>query len=392
MEDDGATGARTGQRGAATAGPVRPARRERLGLGVGQGVRLADHHHLPARLPARSRLLPDRRPDRRPRRPRLVADQPLPADERGPALPGAGRRDRALGDIADRAQPARSRGPKARPSRSARRSSTSAASDGTTASADAVASPGRSATGNFDAWAAGPPLPEPRANASIVYIAGSIYVIGGTDEDGAPTDTVFVLSPDSQTGALGEWTTSDILKLPEPRTQAAAAITPDGLLLVGGRNADGPVNTTWKTLLNDQGGLSAWTTEGQLVSPQADGTAILIGDYLWLFGGSDANGPVKTVQRGEFGQPAAGRAARQPRRGQADQVGGQPGRRPAGRTHERIGLGRQRRDLRGRWRRRQRSAVGGLLGRPDDRPAISPSGSIWTPATCRSTWRAPRPW
>ncbi len=177
-------------------------------------------------------------------------------------------------------------------------------SDGTTASAD-VAVARTVGTGNFDAWAAGPPLPEPRANASIIYIAGSIYVIGGTDEDGDPTDTVFVLSPDSQTGALGEWTTSDTLKLPEPRTQAAAAITPDGLLLVGGRNADGPVDTAWKTLLNEQGGLSAWTKEAQLVSPQADGTAILIGDYLWLFGGSDANGPVKTVQRGEFGKPAA---------------------------------------------------------------------------------------
>ena len=76
------------------------------GWAVGQGVRLADHHHLHARLPAGPGLLPDRRPDGRPRRPRLVADQPLPADEREPALPGAGRRARAVGGLAARAEPA----------------------------------------------------------------------------------------------------------------------------------------------------------------------------------------------------------------------------------------------------------------------------------------------
>ena len=159
-------------------------------------------------------------------------------------------------------------------------------------------------TGNFDAWAEGPPLPGPRADASVVYVAGSLYVIGGTDASGAPTDTVFVLSPNNLTGDLGAWTTSDLLKLPEPRSAAAAAVTPDGLLLVGGRNASGVVGTTWKTKLNNQGKLSAWSAEQPLVFPQADATAVLVGDYLWLYGGSDAKGPVGAIQRGEFGKPA----------------------------------------------------------------------------------------
>ena len=159
-------------------------------------------------------------------------------------------------------------------------------------------------TGNFDKWADGPPLPAPRADASVIYVAGSIYVMGGTDASGAPTDTVFVLSPNTLTGDLGSWTTSDILKLPAPRTATAAAVTPDGLLLIGGRDASGPVNTTWKTLLNNTGGLSAWKVEAPLIAPQADATAVLVGDYLWLYGGSDANGPVGAVQRGEFGKEA----------------------------------------------------------------------------------------
>ena len=123
---------------------------------------------------------------------------------------------------------------------------------------------------------------------------------GRADEDGRSC-----LSPDSQTGALGEWTTADYLALPEARSGTAAAITPDGLLLVGGRNAAGPVATTLKTLLNSKGALGAWSQEQSLNYPQTDATAVLVGDYLWLYGGSDANGPTGAVQRGAFGKKAA---------------------------------------------------------------------------------------
>ena len=160
-------------------------------------------------------------------------------------------------------------------------------------------------TGNFDKWAEGPALPAPRADSSVVYVSGSIYVIGGEDESGAPTTTVFVLSPDSQTGALGVWKTADYLVLPEARSRTAAAITRDGLLLIGGRNAGGPVATVWKTRLNSKGALGAWSAEQPLFVPQADGTAAVVGDYVWLYGGSDANGPVGAVQRGSFGKKAA---------------------------------------------------------------------------------------
>jgi hypothetical protein len=60
-----------------------------------------------------------------------------------------------------------------------------------------------------------------------------------------------------------------------------------------------------KTRLNDQGALGAWSQEAPLLTPQAGATAVLIGDYLWLYGGSDANGPVAKVQRGAFGLEAA---------------------------------------------------------------------------------------
>jgi hypothetical protein len=177
-------------------------------------------------------------------------------------------------------------------------------SDGTTAQSTVYVAR-TVGTGNFDKWAEGPKLPEPRADASVAYVAGSIYVIGGRDASGAPTTTVFVLSPDSQTGQLGDWTTAKDLALPEARSETAAAITPDGLLIVGGRNADGPVATTLKTKLSSQGKLGAWSQEQPLVTPQAGATGVVIGDFVWLYGGSDANGPTARVQRGAFGTAAA---------------------------------------------------------------------------------------
>jgi hypothetical protein len=161
-------------------------------------------------------------------------------------------------------------------------------------------------SGNFDKWAKGPDLPAARADASVAYLAGTIYLIGGIDQTGKPTDTVYSLTPDSVTGELGAWKTApDTLTLPEARSGAAAAITTDGILLIGGRNADGPVTTTWKSVLDTKGVLGKWSEQQALTAPQADATAAVIGDYVWLYGGSDAKGPVAAVQRGAFGKPAA---------------------------------------------------------------------------------------
>ena len=159
--------------------------------------------------------------------------------------------------------------------------------------------------GNFDAWADGPALPEPRANASVLAVSGTIYVIGGLDGSGAPTATVYSLTPDTQTGEIGVWKKVDDLALPEARAGAAGAVASDGILLIGGDGPGGPVATTWKSVHDDKGVLQAWAPEADLLQPQADGNAAVIGDFVWLWGGRDASGPVGAVQRGSLGLAAA---------------------------------------------------------------------------------------
>jgi hypothetical protein len=151
--------------------------------------------------------------------------------------------------------------------------------------------------GNLDGWAAGPALPEPRADASVVALGTSVYVVGGRDATGAPTSSVFRLAV-SADGALGQWETVDALALPAPRAGAAIVALPDGLLLLGGDDGTGPTSTAWKAPLGTSGAPGAWAPQAELYEPNADGIAMNVGDYVWLLGGRKAAGPVATVQVG----------------------------------------------------------------------------------------------
>jgi len=160
--------------------------------------------------------------------------------------------------------------------------------------------------GNFGMWSEGPPLPEPRSDASVIQVSGTVFVLGGYDASGEPTTTVFTLTPNPQTGELGEWKTApDALALPEARAGAAGVAAPTGMLLIGGEGPDGPVTTSWRSPFDDQGQLLPWQTEAVLLQPQVDATAAIVGDHVWLYGGHDANGPTATVQRGDIGLEAA---------------------------------------------------------------------------------------
>jgi hypothetical protein len=177
-------------------------------------------------------------------------------------------------------------------------------SDGTTAQSTVYVAQ-LAGTGNFDKWAEGPALPEPRSDASVVAVSGTVYVIGGLDAEGAPTTTVYSMTPDPKTAELGEWQPVDALVLPEGRAGAAGVAASDGILLIGGEGPNGPMTTTFKSPLDEKGTLQEWETEAPLQRPQADALAAVIGDFVWLYGGHDDVGAVGAVQRGSLGLEAA---------------------------------------------------------------------------------------
>ena len=160
-------------------------------------------------------------------------------------------------------------------------------------------------TGNFDKWAEAPELPEPRSDAAVTSVSGTVYVIGGYDADGAPTTTVYSIAPDATTGVLSKWEEAKDLVLPEARAASVALPTTDGMVLLGGEGPDGPVATTYKSKLDTQGALTKWEEEAPMARPQADALGAVIGDAIVVYGGHDDAGPVGAVQRGTISPEAA---------------------------------------------------------------------------------------
>jgi hypothetical protein len=170
--------------------------------------------------------------------------------------------------------------------------------------------------GNFSPWTEGPALPAARNKPAVAFLGGSIYVVGGYDAQGKATTSVYILTPDAQTGALSAWQTAADAKLPielpEPRAAAALVATGDGLMLIGGVGADGqPTNTVWKSSLDSKTGLlTGWQSEvpivvpaagGNAPAPRADATAVYSGSYVYVYGGRDSTGPTTQVLRGDVG-------------------------------------------------------------------------------------------
>ena len=156
--------------------------------------------------------------------------------------------------------------------------------------------------GNFGAWSEGPELPAPRSDMAVTTVAGVVYAIGGADADGKPTTTVWTLKADPVTGVLGAWTPAAGLTLPAARSAVVAVAISDGIVVVGGRDGSGaPTSTVWKSSQNLKGELGAFAEGAVLLDPIADASAAQVGDFLWVYGGTDPNGPSGAVQRGKLG-------------------------------------------------------------------------------------------
>jgi hypothetical protein len=188
--------------------------------------------------------------------------------------------------------------------------------DGKTASAKVFVSQ-LFGQGNFAPWRPGPDLPEPRSKLAAAFFNGSIYVAGGDDAAGKPTTTTWVLTPDAATGQLGTWkVVADMsgqkdpkldLKLLEARDGAVLVPAADGLFLVGGSNGSAAVNSVWKSTVDTTGALHAWAPSGgAMPGARTDAIAALLGDYLYVYGGTDGKSPTNAVWVAQVGKDKDG--------------------------------------------------------------------------------------
>src|SRR5579862_1367044 len=167
----------------------------------------------------------------------------------------------------------------------------------------------------FTAWAAGPAMPAARTDFGYTTASGVAYVIGGDGPDGKPTNTVWALPTVGDSGDLGTWATVQDttqsppvdLVLPEARSGAAVISVTDGILVAGSRGPDGkPSTTVWKSTFDSKGNLGPFVEQAPLLDGVYDAGSALVGQYVYVWGGTDANGPTTSVQLAYFGAPGTG--------------------------------------------------------------------------------------
>ena len=153
-----------------------------------------------------------------------------------------------------------------------------------------------SEVGNIGAWSEGAALDQPRADGVAVVASGTPFYIGGVDAGGNPSASVLrgVLTE----GALTGWEVVEELALPVPVTDAMAVATTGGIYLFGGTVDGAPSQAVYRAPADEQGALSAWTelTELRLPEPRANGTAAMVGNFVYLLGGEGPDGaPTNSV-------------------------------------------------------------------------------------------------
>ena len=82
-------------------------------------------------------------------------------------------------------------------------------------------------------------LPEPRVGHTSFANGGAIYVIGGKDADGHTVATNYWTEPSPTNGTISGWQRLDATDLPAPRSQAAVASVATSVFLIGGSDANG---------------------------------------------------------------------------------------------------------------------------------------------------------
>ncbi len=132
--------------------------------------------------------------------------------------------------------------------------------------------------GNWETLA---PLPTPRSEVAVAAVGGLIYVVGGFEASGAPSQKVEVYDP-----ATDAW--SEITPLPSPRHHTAAVEWEGDLLVIGGYQTG--FGDPKATVYRYDPETEEWSEGNRLNEARGGHAAIWHGGNPVVVGGADASG------------------------------------------------------------------------------------------------------
>jgi DNA-binding CsgD family transcriptional regulator len=135
-----------------------------------------------------------------------------------------------------------------------------------------------------DSWAEVAALPVAVADIQAVEIGGDIYVAGGRLDSGAISDQFLLYDP-----ARDQW--EELPPLPQPRSRYAAVSVEGKYYLFGGWDGHTYCSQVW-TFVPDT---KSWDNRSltPMLAPRADMSATPAGNSIHLIGGRNAEGPVQ---------------------------------------------------------------------------------------------------
>lgn len=93
-------------------------------------------------------------------------------------------------------------------------------------------------------------MPAPRSHAASFTANGALYMVGGTDAQGAPQKTNFWAVPNATSGDIASWSHNDNTDLPDARAASAISSVGSTAFVIGGLGPQGPVNGTYRAGLS----------------------------------------------------------------------------------------------------------------------------------------------
>jgi hypothetical protein len=150
------------------------------------------------------------------------------------------------------------------------------------------------------------PLPEARANATAVNTGSAVYVLGGQGPSGV-TNSVFYLAFDTHGQPKVNTNTerpfgwgvsvgqSAAAAFPEPRYGHTSFVNSGTIFVLGGYDSNNQIVATnyWTVPSPTNGSITQWRVleQTQLPAPRAEATAALVGQHVFVVGGTGASGP-----------------------------------------------------------------------------------------------------
>jgi hypothetical protein len=136
---------------------------------------------------------------------------------------------------------------------------------------------------------AGIALTTSRTGASTVIVGSSVYVMGGDATGSIERATI------ASDGTLGAPTDAGVT-LSTPRQGHASLIVGNWLYVLGGTSSGAAVGSVERAPINGDGSLGTFSTVAAAITPRAGHTVSLVGNTVFVVGGSNGATPVGSVQ------------------------------------------------------------------------------------------------